>query len=454
MSSSRRRLVLWHAPCGRPCFWLAAMLWAALAFLPPAGAEVWTLERALAQALTNNPDARLAGHRLEAARAGIEQANAALWPRIQFQSGYTRTDNPMLVFGSILNQRSYSKTLDFNSVPDVDDLNVRGVATLPLYTGGRTTAERGAARAGADAARLDAEAIRSALAFEVVRAFHTVLKTREFIRAAEATVQAYSTNLGVAQARVANGSALKTEALDIEVRLAQAREDVVRARNANALAVRALRNLLGITESEFEIAASAPPASAPATGSVSSRAELCAAQARLAAAEQRVRAARSGRLPRLSAFGSIDYDYGPKLDGEGRSYSAGALLQWDLWDGQLTRARIREAQSQLEIAREEERKLRLQLDFEAEQARLDLNSAGERLAVSERVVAQATESADLTRSRFGGGAALATQLIDAETALLAARVRRVEAEADKAIAVAALRKALGQPQLAADEAPR
>jgi outer membrane protein TolC len=42
---------------------------------------------------------------------------------------------------------------------------------------------------------------------------------------------------------------------------------------------------------------------------------------------------------------------------------------------------------------------------------------------------------------------LATQLIDAETALTAARVRRAEAEADERIAVAALRKALGLPQI-------
>jgi outer membrane protein TolC len=45
------------------------------------------------------------------------------------------------------------------------------------------------------------------------------------------------------------------------------------------------------------------------------------------------------------------------------------------------------------------------------------------------------------------GAALATQLIDAENALVDARVRRAEAQADERIALAALRKAVGLPQL-------
>ncbi len=76
------------------------------------GAEPWTLERALDQALAANPDARLAQQRIIAAQAGLEQANAAFWPRLQVQSSYTRTDNPMMVFGSILNQRAYSPRLE------------------------------------------------------------------------------------------------------------------------------------------------------------------------------------------------------------------------------------------------------------------------------------------------------------------------------------------------------
>jgi outer membrane protein TolC len=53
----------------------------------------------------------------------------------------------------------------------------------------------------------------------------------------------------------------------------------------------------------------------------------------------------------------------------------------------------------------------------------------------------------MTRNRFEQGLALSTQLIDSETALVAVRVRRAEAESDQRIAVAALRKALALPQL-------
>ena len=411
------------------------------------GAVPWTLDRALEYALAHNPDTQLARQRVAAAQAGLEQANALFWPRLQFQSSYTRTDNPMMAFGSILNQRAYSSSLNFNDVPGVDNLNARGMVTMPLYAGGKNRAGREAAKANTEASRQEAEAVRNALGFEVSRAFYSVLKTRQFIRAAEAAVHSFESSVNIAQKRLDGGSLLKTDVLDIEVRLAQAREDLIRTRNANALAVRALRNLLGIEDGNFVVADSTPTVTAPDSGDFSRRAELAAARQRERAAQEQVRGAKSGYIPSLNAFGSLDYDYGWKYENGGGSYTAGALLQWDLWDGKLTKAKVREANANLESAREEQRKIRLALDLEVEQARLDLKAANECLSVTDQAVAQASESAGLTRARFEQGVALSTQLIDSETALVAARVRRAEAESDQQIAVAALRKALALPQL-------
>ena len=138
--------------------------------------------------------------------------------------------------------------------------------------------------------------MRNALGLEVARGFYTILKTRQYIRAAEAAVKSLEGSLAVARKRLEGGSLLKSGALDIEVRLAQAREELVRARNANALSLRALRNLLGIERGDFDIANSAPSATAPDSGDFSGRPELAAARHRERAAEQQVRAAK-GELP-------------------------------------------------------------------------------------------------------------------------------------------------------------
>lgn len=412
-------------------------------------AEGWTLPRAVEYAQEHSPDARIAEARVRAARGLLEQARADFWPRVQLQSSYTYTDNPMLVFGSILNQKAFSPALDFNRVPDTDNLNVQGVVTAPLYAGGRIRAGRAAAEANAAAAGWNAQAIRNMISFEVARTYHTILKAREFVQAAEAGVRAFEGNVEIARHRVESGAALKTEVLDLEVRLAQAREERARARNSRALAERALRTVLGLADSreDFTVSESPPEVSIPADDDFSKRPELDAIEAQQTAAEARVRQAKAGYRPRVSLFGSANYDQGWRSGGDGRSYSGGVVAQWDLWDGHRTRGQVDEAEAQLSSLREEERKLRLGLKLEVEQARLRLAEAEERLAVTAASVAQAAESVELTRARFEQGLMLSTQLIDAETALIAARVRRAEAEADRRIAIAALRQSLGLPQL-------
>jgi outer membrane protein TolC len=432
-----------HRPIRSP--WLTAGLTAAL--LTVATAEPWSLERAIPFALENSPDARVAQYRIAAARAGLEQARSAFWPQVQIRSSYIRTDNPIQVFGAALNQQAFRPTLDFNNVPDADNLNIHGLVTLPLYAGGRITSEQRSARAQTEAARYQSDATRNALAFEVSHAFFTVQKTREFIHATQAAVDAFETNLRIAQQRLETGTILKHEVLDVQVRLAQAREELARARNAHALALRAFRNLLGIESRSIEVSPEAPTLELPPQNTPAQRLELLAARRHTHSAEAELRRARGGRLPQVHAFGRYDYDHGWRFDGSGDSYTVGLQAQWDLWDGHRSRGQINEAQAHLNTTRELERRILLALDLEIEQARLNLEEATERIAVTGQSIARAAESATLTRARFEQGLALAAQLIDSESALTGARVRRAEAEADHQIAIAALRKALGLPQL-------
>lgn len=422
--------------------------------LRASGDERWTLERALAQAQSANPDARIAQQRLAAAQAGLEQARATWWPQLQLQSGYLYTDNPVTVFGAVLNQQSYSPSLDFNNVPDTDNLNVRGVVTMPLYAGGQLSARRAAARATAEASERDQASVVQSLGFEVARAWFSVRKAGAFLVAAEASVTAFETNLALARVRFAEGTLLKTDVLDLEVRLAQSQEDLLRARNGSELAQRALGSLLGLENEAAQVSDSPGTlATPPAELDFSGRPELAANQLRTQAAEAELRRARSGYLPSLNAFGAVDYDYGWRNDSGAPSYTAGLMLKWNLWDGRETKGKIGEAGAHLELAQEWERKVRLEIDLQVSQARLALREAGERVAVTEKTVALAEESVLLTRARFEEGKALASQLIDAETALTGARVRRISAQTDQQIAIAALRRALGLPQLAAHEAP-
>ena len=109
----------------------------------------------------------------------------------------------------------------------------------------------------------------------------------------------------------------------------------------------------------------------------------------------------------------------------------------------LAESRLRETRAQLA-------KTELALNLEVQQAELDYDQAGQRLQVTEKMVAAAEETARLSRERFREGVILAIDLIDVETRLSDSLSRRSSARCQLQIARANLRRAMGLPQF--DEA--
>ena len=104
---------------------------------------------------------------------------------------------------------------------------------------------------------------------------------------------------------------------------------------------------------------------------------------------------------------------------------------------------MRQAEAQLAELRQHIRKAELGIGLEVEQARLAVELAKDRVAVTELAQAQAEESASLSRSRFEAGSLLTAELIGVEGRLMEARMRSAVALADQKIAIAQLRRAVG-----------
>lgn len=430
---------------------LCALVW----FVPAAtgwpgeaqGSSPWTLDEAIQYALANSPDARIARHRVDAAQAMIQQANAAFWPKASLSSSYSRTDNPVSVFSHALNQGVFELgSFDLNDPPDADNWNTTGMLKMPLFAGGAHVAAKASAEAHFQATEEEGISVHNRLGFEVARSFFLIHKNQGFIEAAEAAVDSYETHVRLGEIRLETGTMLESDLLNLEVQLASAREDLLRAQNAKRIATLVFANLLGLEEIDPAIASSLPDVPLPMTAA-ENHPDILASEHRIDAAQAELKKARSGYFPRLSIFGSYQRDQGWEMDGEGRSWTVGGVLEWELWDGQLTRGRANQASAELEEAREQHRKTARAVDLRIRQARLNLDEASERLKVTRKAAEQAEQSAQLNRSRFEQGLALASELIDAETALTNARVRHAQAQADRLTAHSALRYAMGLTQV-------
>ena len=421
---------------------------AVLALTPLLQAEPWTLAGALEVAQENSPDLLVARARLAGSEALVEQAQAAWLPQLSLSGRYTQTNSPMMAFGSILNQRAFDFSLDFNHPGRIDNLNVTGTVAYNLYSGGRATAGRTAARAGAMAADQDLRSVRLQLGAGVVRAYLGIRKAREAVTAVAAGVAAYEAAVANARLRHAAGQMLKSDLLALEVQLAQTRESLLSARHGARLADQAFFYILGLPAGNetVELAKDDPSLAAltePATGDYAQRPEIMGLEQRLRAAEAAVEAARGARRPTVNAFASYQYDRGWQLNRHGDSWMAGAAVDLNVFDGGQTSGRIHEAQANVTQLKEMLRQATLGISLEANQARLAHASAVERLQVTVDAVAQAEESARLSRARFEQGALLTAELIATESRLVETRMRRVVAEADERIALVDLRRAVG-----------
>ena len=410
----------------------------------------WSLPDAIQFAQENNPDAKLALQRIQLADAQLMQARAAYQPMVSVTARYSATNTPMHAFGAILNQEAFNFGLDFNHPGMVDNLNLSAMINYNLFDGGSKIAGREAAEAGLNAAQWDKSTADIFIGFMLTKALLNEEMAREVVKSSEAAVAAFEENLKVALLKFEAGSFLKTEVLNLDVQLAQSQENLVKARHAENLAERAFFNILGLKERELVLDDSRPSGQwivAPKSLDYSNRGELLAAHSRIEAAESMLRQAKSGHAPRVDAFAGINYDRGWETGGAGDSWMAGVRVQWNIFDGHLTKSRIQQAEALLAQVLEMKNRIDLSIDLEVENASLFHQQTVERLAVTEKMVEQALESAELSRSRFESGVILSSDLIDIETRLTDVQVRRSIARVQERLALAELRRALGLSQI-------
>jgi len=409
---------------------------------------VWSIDEAVATALEHSPDTQIARERIKGAQAMVAQTDSAWLPQLSLHGAYTETNSPMMAFGSILNQRAFNFGLDFNHPGRIDNLNTNGILAYNIYAGGRATAQRHAAQAGASAATHDLQAAQQALTAEVVKAILTVQKARQATVAVEAGVKAYEAAVSAARARYEAGQMLKADLLSLEVQLAQTRESLIAIRQGAQLAQSAFYYVLGLEASNemAEFMADDPALARlalPTSLDYSTRPELLGLEERLKAAEAMVIAARGGRKPTVNAFASYQYDQGWILNRHGDSWLAGVTVDLNVFDGGLTSGKIRQTSAEVNQVKAMLRKAKLGIGLEVQQARDTHTNALERMAVSAQSVAQAEESAALTRARFKSGAVLTAEMIGVESRLIESRLRQTVAQADERAALVELRRALG-----------
>ncbi len=418
----------------------------------PVATAALTLPRAIDLALRNNPDMRAAEARIGASMARLREIRAAFMPQVYAGLSYTHSNDPARAFGMIVSQRRFSPGADINQPGYEEDFRPEVGVRWSLFRGGQDYYAQQAARLGVDAATIRKTALRNQLATAVSTAFYHLLEAPKRLEVAQRTLTTVSRELDFMEARRRQGMALKSDVLSLEVRLARAREQRIRAENLSESAKAVLRNLLALPAAEdIQIAPgeTEPPTSAGEfpnwlEKAMEARPELRAANRQVAAREKELLAAKGARLPSVDAFlvyGQNSKDPGFSTDKD--NLTVGVQARLDLFSGGAVSARIQQARQRLDEARAMAERTRLQVEQEVKQAWLNLREALARLEVARRQVEAADEALRLVRAQYRGGTATVTRFLEAETDRAAARLHWISARFNALIAQAELKRVTG-----------
>jgi outer membrane protein TolC len=179
------------------------------------------------------------------------------------------------------------------------------------------------------------------------------------------------------------------------------------------------------------------------------RPERAVLEKRVRAAGERTHAASAGTKPVVAVAGGVDYARPnprifPREDTWRTSWDAGVNVHWPLFDGGRARSELAEATAQARALQERLADFDASLASEVRQRLREVEATRAAIEAAADAVRSATEARRVLADRFAAGVATATDVLDAQIALLQAELDRTQAMANARLADARLARALGR----------
>ena len=402
------------------------------------------LKGSLGFAIENNFAIRQAKERIRQQDGVVVEVSARQIPTVAANASYQQNDRD-ISGGFPASDRAWAINLTASQV---------------LYAGGGVKASVRSSQLIRESAVLDLQATINDALLLVRTNYYAVLLAREKITVQEKNLELLQEQLKTATDRFNAGTISSFERLRAEVAVANAKFPLITARNDFRLAVESLRQSLGFTTNlpdqidklpvflgTLEFSPTTFDLVAALEASRAKRPELQRLAKLAASREQTITVAGANALPQVSAFGGWELRKGTgnafreSHDG----WRIGVQSQWNIFDGRATAGRVAQARSVLEQTKLSLAEFQLAADVEVRRAFSQWQQAVELADASKKVVAQAEEAVRLATARYNAGTATQLDVLSAQVDLTTARTNQLQAYYTYNVAVASLRKAMGQP---------
>lgn len=394
-----------------------------LIYLPTQAQEIVSIDKSevITKIKERNLSLKISIEEFNQAQADYKQSNAIFLPNITASHTGISTTNPLMAFGSKLNQGILTQA-DFNPALLNSPTQTQNFATIikveqPLVNLDGVY-QRKAAKSKMEAMSLQTERTEDYLTFEVEKAYMQLQLAYKAVDVLEKALTAANANKKLAENSFKQGYLQRADVLNVEVRVTEVQNQLQQAKSN----VQNASNYLSFLMNDESYVQYKPSDSlqmnTPIINDVTiseNRSDIRAMQLASSAFEAMNKADKMAFLPRLNAFGSYELYDNQIFQGDANGYLFGAQLSWDLFKGSKRFGKVQKSKAEFE-------KSKLEYDQYVSKSKLELNKAKRmlmdaknKLHLSKLALEQSEESLRIRTNRFKEGLEKTADLLTADT---------------------------------------
>ena len=402
-------------------------------------AEILTLKQTIDNAIKANLGLQASREEIKATEATKKAQRTNFFPTLSATYRYDRNDGENI----LIPDERYTFVASF---------------TQPLFTGFDLINRYKIASLGLDAAKIEERLVRQDIIFEAKNIYFELLRTQKLLNIAKETITQINSQKEVAENYYQVGMTPLNDLLQAQVELANAKQELIIAKNNmenaesdfNTLLRRPIDTPVAIEDildySPFEKDLDYCFAEAE-----KNRLEITIADLNVEIGEKELKLARKDYYPSISLQGNY-YRMGTEPDlsdpssdlSDSSSWDIQAVATWNFWEWGRTYYGVDEKLSRLSQAKLRKKEILDNIQKEVKKTYLRTKEAEKAIITIETAIEQAKENYRINEERFKEQMATSTDLLIAQTLLSRTMTNYYNALYAFQIAKAALYRAMGQ----------
>jgi multidrug efflux system outer membrane protein len=402
------------------------------------------LQQLVRTAMVQNYDLRLAGARINAARANLGLARSDQLP--QFEAGADLTTNRFSNNGQLAGSGQGGERRSFGSV-------LVNLLTFEIDVWGRLRNQTKAARAELRATEEDRKAVMTTVAGDVAGDYFNLLELDSQLDIAKRTLATRENSLRLIQARQQGGLATMLDVRQAEELVYQASQTIPDTERAIQQTENQISLLLGNNPGPItrgtplaqQEELPAVPAGLPSS-LLERRPDIRSAEENLTAQRALVSAAKAAYFPRISLTGLLGFQsnqLSSLFTGPSRAWTFVPQLTQPIFTGGRLKSNVKFARAQQEFALVSYQQTIQNAFREVSDALIQYRKVKEIRTQQELLVKTLQDRSRLAYLRYEGGVDTLLNALDADRDLFQAELNLTQTRRDELVSVVQLYKALG-----------